>query len=1475
MESSKRKRGGGRASKGKDAMSDSEEEEEEVEEVDSEEERRIRKWQRTRTKKSKSNSGQALVVIRKRPNTAESSSSRPPKRVRTGRRRPDSEDDFDPPLPTIVIQAVRPPLPTIAIPALPPPLPTIVIPRPPSPPTPILQMPDTHLSPPTPLLLIPDSPLQSPPHSPLQSPPASPGPSMSAFPPGPLTQVESDTIDSESPHQIYTNAVARATNIRRLFNLNRYAAGESIEREYIPLQQVLDTYLPDTMVRQPGTFEDNTLLHSTAAGFQRNYIEMSTGFAYRRYLEGYDMENQLDAMPVGATFYGAINQETTLPDFAHMFPVSDTIDFVIQVIVTKNFRAPTYNGFTTDSPIYANNIVYHGLASLLVDNPNFDELVDPDALGYGYFRHTVKNMYFLGKKIKLTPALRSQYMQKRVVRAAGFGQKVLPARSFTFGSGMRLFFPTVHGDHCLYQCALEACEGIEDGLEEGVTFIKELFAKNVCRNGSGWKLRKKGFSTKKILSLNLQCKNAFTSNSVRTLFEFVLVTLHESNKLLPRRPSALSTQFPSVYVPITIVMVHFNGQFHKRTPGTQNEIPGGCHYCLIHGQLTGEIEREMFESALRTYIQDSPFGHLEEKMEMLYGINKTAVAESEKAAVAKAQYITNSRMNREQRQADEGVEPEPRQRTAQTVFVADMECLFERFPGDRLDLTVKEIKRVLSTGFVQHVPVCFAYCPLSLDDALTLEYDLTTTGEELKDLTEAVLLGERPTVVLGEDLCINRAVRDMAETAARLNMTEVYVYLHNACKYDSYQILHYLQPEEGIRIPCDGLLKTPRGILNLDIAVEIEGKPILLKFRCTKVYFAEQLKSLCKTLKVPMDYWKKEWVWGAKTCITRRRLEDTDYVDKLVEYQEYDIYSLAFVLLRMEKLLRTLAPYRDLEKAWKPRVRSVTFQSFLRSLLSRDYLRRSYPPNEIIEYDDLLMSSLRGGVCMPVTREFHLADWLAIENLKEDVLTSEKYQYHLGMIMESEHGLVSLDANSLYPFAQKRPMPVGPGVFLHGEDTTLKFNDLDKEVYPECWSICVVQFQSFPDCSFPLYSTRGPHGLTYEKPVYGERYCHTLDDMIIFHWLGAKFTFLSSVWWEGDCVSTEYNEFIDSVYTLKSTTTDPLLRNIYKLALVSAFGITGFESIKTKTIVLHGDEQIDSTEFYCGRVSEFIPLDSCNVVTMQGIIGHTYQGLSNKSSLTNCILSRARYHMFFCLRKAGRVGFEQMGRGGGLLVMLGVVNYMDTDSLFVPKYVVEMFDRAGLIGDDLGQFKNDYSGVIASLICVCPKVRQQVVVSWSESAGRYKAALKTKFKGVNLQGCMKSDSTQRKAFTTLARDWCFSSVSPRWVKTVEGGVSTGHASHEITTSALLKNKVGLYLESTPEKVQVRFIPKGIEDSERLLRCNDCLFFPEDENGVAGFIEEYSTLLKTYETTCYDYANEKYEQWKDREEYNSIYHPCTE
>ena len=1063
----------------------------------------------------------------------------------------------------------------------------------------------------------------------------------------------------------------------------------------------------------------------------------------------------------------------------------------------------------------------------------------------------------------------TEHQARRRYRAGGFKDVILPAVVLETSNDVSLYFPPCKPDQlqdCLLCCVVQALEGDINAMHPAYRdrFITALY---------GLRKDKKGMTAYSIKNIN---KILFEYRDRLHVKAFVThASRGESNTFIELnrddRASIWGEHLEDGMRNLFIVRIDYSGRFTMQRNFTA--VPGGLHYVLLS---TLALAKEDFED-----LEVQMFDHIGKKHDItfqeLFETNARMVEEEKQIMLKERKTKQMQRLKAADRTWD------------LLVAVCDLECLVERYPGDKLDLDKKELMKVHDNATLAHIPCTFAWGVVNVEkpldklwpgegdmphtelmarneaDTLCMAVfkDLRPAGERQDGSTSLIARIHEGTEENGYVDCLFDGLQAMFKYMEEEGITYLLALFHNFSKYDGPQMLRHLQPrapvegETAIIVDEKSFLKTPRGILRMGY----KKGPLRIVMQCTKVHYGDSLENLCESFKLPPSHRKKPWNFD-EDFITRTRLKSEDFRSRLLDYGVYDIYSLGLVVCRMEESHRVLFPIHIKDK--KPRLAYITYQQFLRAWLEDSKLKLIYAPSMLPDYEAILLKSLRGGLSLAHTREYCSGKWARLakvdmedlsdlyeiypelESIMEEWLEDrgsdmpnlifadvmhrypELFQKELKEVYEDPDSLISLDNNSLFPFAQTHPVPIGAGHMLDAQESSELLARMALVDHPREWGIvmCRVTPDSFPKDCPPILSRRREKG---QGLLYGNFPSETFEapftshDLLVFSWANASIEVLFGVWWTDDEeLSNEYIPVIEELYELKSTAPTEAMKKQAKLATVSIYGTTGYDVQPTKDILQQpGEFTVTDEELIVSDVNSQLSaiLPSCNIIHLKARFTHQFGRASNKATITNCILSRSRYHMYRCMRMVAIKRFQNLDVVKAFYAGIRSIHYIDTDSLFLKQDWFPYFEACNLISNRLGDFKNDYGrGVLPFMLAPAAKTRFTEMVKFDpdapEGEPKYRLDTVLKFKGMPSVKNMTSVSVARSVYMEMIEKFTVALRKQSWKKGL-GGVSTSMVDAVTSRESLMRDKKGLRAEvSASGAITIRnlFLGDSLETS---------------------------------------------------------------
>jgi hypothetical protein len=386
-------------------------------------------------------------------------------------------------------------------------------------------------------------------------------------------------------------------------------------------------------------------------------------------------------------------------------------------------------------------------------------------------------------------------------------------------------------------------------------------------------------------------------------------------------------------------------------------------------------------------------------------------------------------------------------------------------------------------------------------------------------------------------------------------------------------------------------------------------------------------------LGVPKTYWKKKFDFNGFTE-GKYRAMSTSELEQFYTYAEYDIYALAFVLLKLESMMQVIYPIPThevdfhVQQSFRPRTTFSTLQSLIRSVLRTHYFSSPYEftPNHFIPYDNMLLSALRGGCVQTTCLLYKSSMWEQVCHMwteaEPDVVEGKEVPAALPdevvqLLLDPQHmetTLTAIDATSLYPtILSFCLMPRGSGHYMDEVSSQWFMRECCKREYGRRnWGIFLVCITHIPidvrALPFGLLSYRRKkgHSMLYCNAMIhdlsvtdrdlldmdyiyqdeqGRYYTfYTTDHLAVYAMAGIVYHAAGGIAWKDEdgqgSMSTSYKEFIDRMFEERVRNKDnPVLNQLYKLVMNGAFGSSGMRMIDGKHIIINEKQfSIDDTD---------------------------------------------------------------------------------------------------------------------------------------------------------------------------------------------------------------------------------------------------------------------------------------------------------
>jgi len=501
------------------------------------------------------------------------------------------------------------------------------------------------------------------------------------------------------------------------------------------------------------------------------------------------------------------------------------------------------------------------------------------------------------------------------------------------------------------------------------------------------------------------------------------------------------------------------------------------------------------------------------------------------------------------------------------------------------------------------------------------------------------------------------------EDMAKNNCYNAEIYAHNGGGFDIILLKHHLKNplyRWGNTLKAGGRIKTIDLIKVIKYKVIENGEEkehqmkYTLKFKDSLNFILCSLKEACETFKTKEKYdvEKLEFDIAGLTLdyYKNATIEDGKEWAEWVEYMRIDSLSLAYVIIEAEKLFNTFEQ-SFIGRAGIPSIAWNILNNASNAPFYNIYIHKDLATEKFVR------SSQYGG---------RILHWRA--NFKENETIFEcpilgKYK---------SKGLISLDANSLYPSAMaKFEYPHGKPQIINGEMTFKAFEEITKnKMY-----IAEIEFKTGNQkYIITPYKQEKPRLLQYK--------CSPADQL-----LGGVYNNvdIEEMKHEGIQILTVkraiiykkknlmFDEIISELYKMRLETDDEVLKYIIKIILNATYGkfSEDIDSMTTYTEKKNGNKEIGHINLGNGQ-TEF-----------------NYRLLANcgkkPAQIGSFILAYARKIMNKLIRDLGREN----------------ILYGDTDSIYCTieswEYLQKNNKDYNGLNTDLGGFKNDYGdGILIS-----------------------------------------------------------------------------------------------------------------------------------------------------------------------------------
>lgn len=794
-----------------------------------------------------------------------------------------------------------------------------------------------------------------------------------------------------------------------------------------------------------------------------------------------------------------------------------------------------------------------------------------------------------------------------------------------------------------------------------------------------------------------------------------------------------------------------------------------------------------------------------------------------------------------------------------------------------------------------HYPFLIHYATFKLRREETLSFHEKTTHREAQQVLKDHMFCMGSTE---GDNCFTHFFHQLGLFCIQNQISSIFVYAHNGAKYDYVLALSNLRalPAQAGSLRLEKPCYTSRGLISANIVfTSPTGDKVTMKLRDTLCYLSSSLKSCCQNLGVPSSYWKHSFDFQG---FTKSKFESMSQEQRVAfdEYAKHDIYSLCFILLRLENMMQIIYPIPDHEvdfhdtQSFKPRCSFTTLQSLIRSLLRKYHFQpNEFIGNHFIPYDNMLLSALRGGCVQTTCLRYVSPLWGKVSDqlgqgatiLSPDLVAEILDPSHL------QYTLTALDATSLYPTVMSLfLLPRGGSGFYMDSVSGTHFvaQCRDRSYGRENWGIFLVNITHVPEelkaCKFGLLSYRRKQGdsilycnakiadlneeelsrLNHDylyQDKDGDFYSfYTTDHLSVYAMAGVQFEVHSGIAFkkDSDCMSSSYKQFIDTMFAKRMEHKEnPLLNNLYKLVMNGSFGSSGMKLIDTKHITISNkhftlddtdngpiiDYEIRHMHTDVANVKHIIPLfkDETHgpqqlLVKLKALKGHSFNEISCKSTSTSRVTAAAFRYMAEALQDGGNACSPPRS----FTSMLNEVHYMDTDSLFLPTPLARTLASIEpyCYSDKLGGMKDEYGAPILYMVSPMSKVRKVAVLQ--KQGENYGVRYVCKFKGLPM-----GPSFQHGIFEEMLRDLKLQCTKTVWNRSLQAGVLTTDTTYQVDFAAMfVRSKSGIEVQEDGKTVRLlppHHVAETEEDRE------SCLYFNEEtEEGSVTPIDVVAHLF---------------------------------
>ncbi len=532
-----------------------------------------------------------------------------------------------------------------------------------------------------------------------------------------------------------------------------------------------------------------------------------------------------------------------------------------------------------------------------------------------------------------------------------------------------------------------------------------------------------------------------------------------------------------------------------------------------------------------------------------------------------------------------------------------------------------------------------------------------------------------------------------------------FLFAHNGARFDIYMVLR--DERLFVDFTPHSMIKTPGGVIELKIK-SLTYPQRTFVFRDTCKHISGALADIAVKFKFPITKGEMDHDSITVDNWEARRAEWEPYLERDVKL----VTRLIVLINRMYQEVG-IKPKRP---RMTPVVRFLTAPSAAMAYAIQEGLEGEKQTHPGIR--NFIRKAVVGGRVQCCIRKYKHPEWeQMLENLKANEETLAEYKeleegpepawktYRISDKNKDE-GLISLDANSLYPSAMALDgAHVGGAVMFTGTTADLLATD-------DLVIATLDLIQPPPNILFPVLPTKASDGslVWSNQNLVNETY--TNIDLKEAHSLGYKLgKVIEGIRWTkktdtlAACMEALYYE------RLKVKSTNKIKSDALKLISNSIYGKMVQKDIPEKVVF---QKKLHNVQ----RVAKYIEMPhGWNLVTLKNH-NERPMAVGGPSHIGAEILAKSKKIMNNAIKAFD--GFFTPS-----------IYYSDTDSVYVKKTVADSPAMQKFIGPDMGQFKNDYKSengddlVIVFGMFICSKVK--LCITMNNKTG--KLQIHTTFKG--------------------------------------------------------------------------------------------------------------------------------------------------